>query len=69
MLVLDATTRTEIKRIDVGGGTEGLLMAPDGKRAFVAVSTANKVAVIELDTLEIVGEIHGLNNPDGMAWA
>ena len=69
MLVLDAATRGEVKRIELGGGSEGLLMTPDGKHAFVAVSTANKVAKIDLNTLTVVGEIHGLNNPDGMAWA
>lgn len=68
LLVLDATTREEVKRIDVGGGTEGLMMDPDGTRAFVAVSPMNKVAVIDLETLAVTGEITGLNNPDGMAW-
>lgn len=68
-LVLDAKTRKEVKRIEVGGGTEGILMAPDGKRVFVAVSTANKVVEIDLETLEVTGEIPGLINPDGMAWA
>ena len=69
VLVLDAHTREEVKRIDVGGGSEGLLMTPDGTRAFIAVSRANKVVAVDLGTLEIVGEIPGLNNPDGMAWA
>ena len=68
-LVLDAKTRKEVKRIEVGGGTEGILMAPDGKKVFVAVSRANKVVVVDLDTLEVTGEILGLVNPDGMAWA
>ena len=27
------------------------------------------VAVIDLSTLSVVGEITGLSNPDGMAWA
>ena len=68
-LVLDAKTRKEVKRIEVGGGSEGILIAPDGKRVFVAVSRANKVVVVDLETLTITGEIPGLNNPDGMAWA
>lgn len=68
LLVLDADTREEVERIDVGGGTEGLMMDPDGTRAFAAVSPRNKVAVIDLETLTVTGEITGLNNPDGMAW-
>ena len=69
ILVLNATTRQEVKRIEVGGGSEGLLMSPDGSQVYVAVSTAGKVAVIDLHSLSVVGEITGLNNPDGMAWA
>ena len=69
VLVLDAATRQVVKQIHVGGGSEGLLMAPDGKRAFIAVSRANKVVAIDLNSLEIVGETPGLINPDGMAWA
>ena len=69
IVVFDASTREQVKRIDVGGGSEGILMAPDGERVFVAVSRANKVVVINLDSLEIVGEVPGLINPDGMAWA
>ena len=69
ILVLDAATRQEVKRIEVGGGSEGLLMSPDGSRVFVAVSTAGKVAVIDLESLSVAGEVTGLNNPDGMAWA
>ncbi len=69
VLVFNAATREEIKRIDVGGGTEGILMVPDGTRVFVAVSTEGKVVAIDLERLEISGEVTGLNNPDGMAWA
>ena len=69
IVIFDAATRKQVKRIDVGGGSEGILMAPDGKRVFVAVSRANKVVVIDLDSLEIIGEVPGLINPDGMAWA
>lgn len=68
VLILDAETREEVKRIDVGGGTEGIQVDPDGSRAFIAVSPENKVAVIDLNTLEVTGEIHGFINPDGMAW-
>lgn len=69
VIVLDARTRVVVKRIDVGGGSEGVLMAPDGMRVFIAVSRANKVVAIDLESLAIVGEIPGLINPDGMAWA
>ena len=69
LMVFDVATRREIERIDLGGGAEGVLMAPDGSRAFVAVSETGRVAVIDLATLAEVGEVTGLENPDGMAWA
>jgi YVTN family beta-propeller protein len=41
----------------------------DGSRAFVAVSEKDKVAVIDLKTLAITGEIPTGKQPDGLAWA
>ena len=69
VLVFNAETRQIEKKIPVGGGTEGILMSPNGDNVFVAVSTAGKVVSIDLDSLTVVGEVTGLNNPDGMAWA
>jgi len=48
---------------------EGILMAPDGARAYVAVSSDNNVAVIDLKTLEVTSRISTGPDPDGMAWA
>lgn len=68
VLVLDARTHREVKRIDVGGGHEGISMHPDGTRAFVAIALKDKVAVVDLRTLTVTGEIGGMSTPDGMAW-
>jgi DNA-binding beta-propeller fold protein YncE len=43
-------------------------MDPSGSRAFVAVNQGGKVAVIDLRTLQVSGQI-AANQPDGMAWA
>ena len=69
LVVMDASARKEVKQLKLGGGAAGILMAPDGSRAFVAVSSADKVAVVDLKTLEVVGEISAGKQPDGMAWA
>lgn len=66
--VFDAATRQSVKRIPVGGGTEGLLVEPSGRRAFISSPPQNKVVVIDLATLEVSGEIAGLEGPDGLAW-
>jgi YVTN family beta-propeller protein len=69
LVVLDASTRKEVKQLNLGGGSAGILIAPDGSRAYVAVSMADKVAVIDLKTLEVTGQIDTGKQPDGMAWA
>jgi DNA-binding beta-propeller fold protein YncE len=67
--VLDAASRKEVKTLNLGGGAAGILMDPDAPRAFVAVSGANKVVVVDLRSLSVTGEISPLGQPDGMAWA
>jgi YVTN family beta-propeller protein len=69
LMVLDAATHKEIKQLNVGGGSAGILIVADGSRAFVAVSEKDKVAVIDLKTLAITGEIPTGKQPDGLAWA
>jgi YVTN family beta-propeller protein len=69
LVIMDATTRKEVKQMKLGGGAAGILIAPDGGRAYVAVSTNDKVAVIDLKTLEVVGQIDAGKQPDGLAWA
>jgi YVTN family beta-propeller protein len=69
LVVLDAAARKEIKQFDLGGGSAGILIIPDGARAFVAVSAKNKVAAIDLRALEVTGYIATGKNPDGLAWS
>jgi YVTN family beta-propeller protein len=69
LLVVDTATHTERKRLKVGQGPEGTLIQPDGRRAYVALSRDNAVAVIDLKTLELAGKITTGNGPDGLAWA
>jgi YVTN family beta-propeller protein len=68
LTVFDAATHKELKRLVVGGGTEGLLVEPNGRRAFISSPPQNKVVVIDLQTLTVSGEIAGLDGPDGLAW-
>lgn len=68
ILVLDARTRTLLKKIPVGRMVEGILMQPDGARAYVAVNAENYVATLDLTTLAVTGRIETGRGPDGMAW-
>jgi YVTN family beta-propeller protein len=45
----------------------GLLIAPDGKRAWVASTNADVVSVIDLETYQVVGRLTAGKEPDGLA--
>jgi YVTN family beta-propeller protein len=69
IVVYDAVSRKEMKKINIGHGAAGILMDPDGSRAFVGCTPDNYVAVIDLKKLEVVGHIDVGGGPDGLAWA
>lgn len=69
LTVYGAKSRKEVKRLKLGRGAAGILMDPDGSRAFVACSADNYVAVIDLKTLEVTGRLDVGGVPDGLAWA
>jgi YVTN family beta-propeller protein len=68
LVILDAATRKEIKRLPTVHGSGGIQMQPDGARAYVACGPDNNVTVIDLNTLETAGHID-VAGPDGLAWA
>ena len=69
LVILDAATRQETKRVPIGHGAAGIVIQPDGARAFVACTPDNYVAVIDLQSLAVTGHIQAGGEPDGMAWA
>ncbi len=69
LVVLDAASRKVVKRMVIGHGSAGILMQPDGARAYVSCGPDDYVAVIDLKTLGVVGHILAGGNPDGLAWA
>lgn len=68
VVVFDAASRRELKRVAAGTGAGGIVMQPDGSRAYVACSRDGYVAVIDLKTLATVGRIDAGPTPDGLAW-
>jgi YVTN family beta-propeller protein len=70
LVVFDVAAQKEMKRLRIGhGGGGGILVQPDGQRAYVAFAEDGFVAVVDLKTLEIVGKVEAGANPDGLAWA
>jgi YVTN family beta-propeller protein len=66
--VMDAATRKTVKKIAVGHGAAGIVMQPDGARAYIACTPDNYVVVIDLHSMEVTGHIQAGQNPDGLAW-
>lgn len=86
LTILDAATRKELKRIKVGTPPSeasptgqmpiGILVAPDSRSAFVALTVvvdgkpaAGKVARINLESMEVAGSVETGQGPDGLGWA
>ena len=60
LVVVDAPTRKEVKRIrlapgDTGDG--GMMVMRDNSRVYLGLRDAHKVSVVDLKTLEVSGEI------------
>jgi YVTN family beta-propeller protein len=68
LVILDVASRKQVKRLALGKAPEGILIEPGGKRAFIAVSGDNHIAVLDLNTLNVTGQIQTGRGPDGMAW-
>lgn len=69
LVIFDFASQKEVKRLTIGHGSGGVLVQPDGERAFVACSGDTYVAVIDLKSLTVAGHIEAGGNPDGLAWA
>ena len=69
LLILDAASRQVTKHIKLPGQPEGILVTPDGARAFVGLGNANAVAVVDLKTFAMTGKIDTGAETDGLAWS
>lgn len=69
LVIYDAASRKELKRVKIGHGAAGILVDQDGNRAFIACGPDNYVAVLDFKTLEVTGHIDVGGEPDGLAWA
>jgi len=69
LFIYDAISRLELKRLNTGHGAAGILVDPDGSRAFVGCTADNYVAIVDLKRLEVTGHIDVGGGPDGLAWA
>ena len=60
VVILDAATRREITRVTLGQADTGdgaVLVTPDGTRAYLGLRAEDRVAVLDLNTLEVTKEL------------
>ncbi len=69
LILMDTASRNEVKRVSLGRGVAGILVAPDGSVAYIAVSPDSNVAVVDLKMFSVTGRIATGKGPDGLAWA
>jgi len=68
LVVVDAAARHVVKRVRVGAMPEGILVPPSGDIVYVAVTGENRIAGLNVKTLEVVQSIATGRGPDGLAW-
>jgi len=71
LVVFDAAKREVVQRVQLGQfghGAGGILVQPDGARAYVGLGPDNFVAVVDLKTFAVVAHIDVGGEPDGMTW-
>lgn len=68
LTVLDAASRKVVRRVPIGHGAAGIVIQPDGARAYIGCTPDNNVAVLDLHSWQVVGHINVGPSPDGLTW-
>lgn len=68
LLVYDAKSRQEVKRLRIGHGA-GMMIDAAGNRAYISCTPDNYISVIDLGSLEEVARIDAGARPDGTVMA
>ena len=69
LLMLDARTRREVKRVKLDSRTphEDMLFSRDGRQIYLP--NMDNIEVLDAETLEIKGRLNSGKFPEGMAWS
>jgi YVTN family beta-propeller protein len=70
-MAIDAVANTADRLLEFGDSPVpvGVLIRPDGKRAYVANTNADLVTELDLETWSIVARIPTGTQPDGLGWS
>jgi DNA-binding beta-propeller fold protein YncE len=66
----DGDDYTELGSIAFPGeGPQGLTLHPDGRHLFLSLSSADRIAVVDVAAREVVGYLPAGDGPDGIAYS
>ena len=65
LVLYDCASRKEFKRTGLGQGSAGIPADPDGVRAFVGCSLDNYIAILDLKSFAVAGQL----DVDGRVWS
>lgn len=68
LTIARTSDKSIVKQIHLGRSAEGILITPDGSRAYVGMESDNNVAIVDLKTMTQSGRLDTGKGPDGMAW-
>ena len=67
---VDHRERTDVKTLELPGhGPQGVALTDDAATLFLSLNRSGQVAVVDLETLEIVRHIAVGPTPDGIGWS
>jgi len=69
LVLVDAASKKELKRIKLESVPLGIVFSVDGKTAFVTVGQPDAVLKVNLDSGEVTGRVETGKVPDGIAVA
>ena len=68
LVIIEVASRSELKRLPVGSQAIGVVISPDGARAFVGCEHRDGVHVVDMESLSVVDRIHTGDGSDAMAF-
>ena len=68
VVVIDADKDVVVGEIGPVGGVHGIAVAPELGRGFATAGQENKVAIVDLKTLQIVSKVDTGQNPDSVLY-
>ena len=66
--VVDTGARKRVRSLDGFGEPQGVLHVPDTNRVFVANSSANRVDILDAESLVLLGHVTGLEDADNLRY-